>query len=219
MKFVNTLFIGATALCLTACGDHSKNNNTTNAGSGAVTATASAPATQNATPVTAKPVYKKPTPAESKFNDMRVTAFTVTPTELKITVPTNKDVVYGVIFDQEADRVITTVAAYQNGDMALYINNGATKKLKGTEAAKFTALAQTYLDKTTKAHDTSVPAKGSVKFYLLTNKGIYVADEPVKNIADHTSAWAAMFDEGNKITVQLKKAVKKNADYVIIPAS
>jgi hypothetical protein len=204
MKLLNTLFISATAICLTACGNHSKNDTTTATDSGTVTTTATAPATQNTTPATARPVYKKPTPAETKFNDMRVTAFTVTPTELKITVPADKDVVYGVIFDQEADGVITTAAAYQNGDMALYINNGATKKLQGPEATKFTALAQTYLDKASKAHDTSVPAKGSVKFYLLTNKGIYVADEAVKNIADHTSAWAAMFDEGNKISAQIK---------------
>lgn len=204
---LQAFFSTAIILCFCACGDHSKNN--TAAGSDTGKTAASQPAASTNTNTTAQPVYKKPSPAESKFKELRIDAFTITPHDLKTSAPVSEDVVYGVIFDQENNGEITTLATYQNGDIALYLSTGSVKKLKGSEAPKFVALAQTYLDKATKAHDTFVPAKGMVKFYLLTNKGIYVADESVKNLTAHTSAWAAIYDEGNKIIKQAKLAAGK----------
>jgi hypothetical protein len=211
MKLDHTIKLLVTCtviICLTACGNHSKKSNDTNADSTKPDVAKTTKETTNVTNIATAPVpgYKVPTPAESKFNEQRVTAFTITPNDLKITVPVNKDVVYGVIFDQEVNGAITTLAAYQNGDAGVYYSSGKTGKVKGnTLAVKFVTDAQQYLDKTTKAHATAAPEKGMVKFYLLTNKGIYVADEAIKNLNGHTSPWAAMFDEGNKVLANLKK--------------
>ena len=210
MRLKPTLQILVTAIviiCLAACGNRSKKSNDTNADSTKAEVAKTAKETTNATNIATAPVpgYKAPTPTERKFNEQRVTAFTITPNDLKIAVPVNKDVVYGVIFDREINGAITTLAAYQNGDAGIYYSTGQARKIKGSSPAEtFVTHAQQYLDKATKAHDTAIPEKGMVKFYLLTNKGIYVANEPVKNLTDHTSPWAALFDEGNKVLVSTK---------------
>jgi hypothetical protein len=210
MRLKPTLHILVTAAviaCLAACGNQSKKSNDTNADSAKTDVAKATKDTTNTASTAAAPVpgYKAPTPTERKFNEQRVTAFTITPNDLKITVPVNKDVVYGVIFDREINGAITTLAAYQNGDASIYYSSGQTRKIKGNSpAATFVTHAQQYLDKAAKARTTAAPEKGMIKFYLLTNKGIYVADETVKNLTAHTSPWAALFDEGNKVLVTIK---------------
>jgi hypothetical protein len=206
MRLKPTLHILVTAVvitCLAACSNQSKKSNDTSADSAKTDVAKTTNAASTATaPV---PGHKAPTPTERKFNEQRVTAFTITPNDLKITVPVNKDVVYGVIFDRETKGAITTLAAYQNGDASIYYSSGQTRKIKGNSpAATFVTHAQQYLDKAAKARTTAAPEKGMIKFYLLTNKGIYVADETVKNLTAHTSPWAALFDEGNKVLVTIK---------------
>ncbi len=113
------LLAGAFALCIAACNNNSKNNSAASADTmkQAPAPTAQPVHTDNA--AAAQAAYKKPTPAEAKFKDLRLTAFAITPVDLKITVPIDKDGVYVVVFELETDGFITTVATYLNVDVAL----------------------------------------------------------------------------------------------------
>jgi hypothetical protein len=214
MKIVHTFqkLISATAvICLAACGNRSDNSNSTTADSGATTKADTQGTAKNTESTVPKTAYVKPSKTESKFNDLRTMAFTVTPTELKITVQADKEVVYGVIFDQEIDGGTATLVSYQTGDASLYQNNGNSIIGGGSHAnvsnvtKQFVALAQTFLDKCTKARTTSIPDKGMVKFYLLTTRGIYEADESMLNIKGHTSLFNTLYDSSTKVLTELKR--------------
>jgi hypothetical protein len=204
------------ALFISACsGNHAKNGSDTATNAPADVKTVAPvtvqPTGQSSKPATPATVYRAPTPTENKYNDLRISALTTTPNDLKIAVPADKNIVYGVVTDQEADGAVTTLAAYKTGAVSLYTSAGnvigdSKHPVTSNIARVIVAQAQNFVDKATKARDTSIPDKGMVKFYLLTNKGIFVVNEPVKGLTGHTSPFADLFDKVNKVLAQLKQA-------------
>jgi len=218
MKPILTILICASAVFITACGNHPKQNTETSTAvkDSTVDSAKAQPATaQKAVTAPSGPI-KTRMPKQDKFADQRLNAFTVVPNELNIQIPRDKEVVYGIIIDQENAGAITTLACYQNGKTTLYQSKGSTVQKKAdNDAIQLVTQAKPLLDKAAKAHDTSIPAAGMVKFYLLTNKGIYVATEDMKNITAHTSPWTGLFEQANKVIDRLKR----DKEYVVSPAA
>lgn len=76
-------------------------------------------------------------------------------------------------------------------------------------AKQFVDLAQNFLEKTTNTETTPLPLTDEVKFYLLTNKGIRVGQEQVKNLENNSSQWLKLFEEGNNVLTELRKTIEK----------
>ncbi len=51
-------------------------------------------------------------------------AFTTTPEQLGLSMPTDKTSVYGVAMDWEMGSATATTTAYQTGDASLYLSSG-----------------------------------------------------------------------------------------------
>ena len=71
-------------------------------------------------------------------------------------------------------------------------------------AVAFINKAEKYLSKTTKTETTPLPDKDGIKFYLLTNKGKFVAQEQIKNIENNSSEWLDLFEEGRKLITEIR---------------
>jgi len=76
-------------------------------------------------------------------------------------------------------------------------------------AKQFVTLAQTFLDKTAKTETKPLPATDEVKFYLLTNKGVFVGQETMKNFENKSSSWLQLFEEGNNVITELRKTTEQ----------
>jgi len=76
-------------------------------------------------------------------------------------------------------------------------------------AKQFVSLAQSFLDKATKTELTPLPSTDEVKFYLLTNNGVYVGQEQMKNFENNSSTWSKLFEEGNIVLTELRKTSEK----------
>lgn len=212
------ILICASAIFISACGNHSPQNTETSSVVKDLTGDSAKAQPASVQKVVAAPSgpIKTRMPKQDKFADQRLNAFTIVPNELNIQIPRDKEVVYGIIIDQENAGAITTLACYQNGKTVFYESKGGTLQKKAdNDAMQLVLQAKPLLDKAIKAHDTSIPANGMVKFYLLTNKGIYVAAEDVKNISAHTSPWTNLFEQANKTIARLKS----DKEYVISPAA
>jgi hypothetical protein len=61
---------------------------------------------------------------ENAFGGLRKQAFSVTPEQLGLSLPTDKTVVYGVIMDWEMGGATATTVSYQTGDASLYLSSG-----------------------------------------------------------------------------------------------
>ena len=72
-------------------------------------------------------------------------------------------------------------------------------------AKQFVSLAQSFLDKTIKTEATPLPLTGEVKFYLLTNEGIFVGQDQMKNFENNSSTWLKLFEKGNNVLTELGK--------------
>ena len=142
-------------------------------------------------------------------------AFSRTPEQLKLSLPTNKTIVYGIVMDWEINGAIATIVSYQTGDASLYLSTGGGVIGGGqhenvSSAAKhFVSLGQSFLDKAKKTEKTTLPETGVIKFYLLTNKGIFVDQEQMKNFENRSSTWLSLFDHANILLTELQKTAEK----------
>lgn len=149
--------------------------------------------------------------AENTYDGLRNMAFSTTPAQLGLILPTGKTVVYGVIMDWEMGEGIATTVSYQTGDASLYLSSGSGVIGGGQHdsvnnaAKQFVNLAQTFLNKGTKTETTTLPTTNQVKFYLLTNNGIYVGQDIMNNFENNSSEWLRLFEEGNKVLTELRQ--------------
>jgi len=152
---------------------------------------------------------------DNAFEGLRNMAFSATPEQLGLSLPTDKTVVYAVIMDWEMGGATATIVSYQTGDASLYLSSGGgvigggQHQNVNSVAKQFVSLAQTFLDKTTKTETTPLPATDEVKFYLLTNKGVFVGQEIMKNFENNSSTWLKLFEEGNNVLTELRKTSEK----------
>lgn len=152
---------------------------------------------------------------ENSFEGLRNMAFTPTPDQLGLSLPTDKDIVYGVIMDWEMGGSIATVVSYLSGDASLYLSSGGgvigggQHQNVNLEAKKFVQMAQNYLSKASKTEETTLPKSDAVKFYFLTNKGKYVCQENISNFEKNTSELLPLFEEGNKVLSELRIVSEK----------
>jgi len=148
---------------------------------------------------------------ENPYEGLRHIAFSITPEKLGISLPTGKTTVYGVVMDWGIDGATATVISFQTGDASFYLSTGGgvigggRHKNVNSASKQFVRLAQSFLKKATKTESTGLPVTDQVKFYLLTNNGIYGGQEIMKNFENSSSDWMKLFEEGNKVLSELRK--------------
>ena len=158
---------------------------------------------------------KNTKPDDNPYKDLRQLAFNATAEQTQLVKTTDPNKVYGVIMDWDLGEGIATLVCFETGETSMYyssgggiIGGGGHDNVKKS-VAEFISLAQSYLDKTIKTDTTLLPEKDCVKFYLLTSKGRFVAQESMTNIENESSKWLPFFEEGNKVISALRVSTEK----------
>lgn len=145
---------------------------------------------------------------------LRNMAFSVTPEQLKLLIPIERIKVFGVIMDWDLGDGIVTLISYETGDASMYLSTGGGVigggKYENVRAISkgFIAKAQYFLEKSFKTDTNPLPQKDYIKFYFLTNKGKFIAEEHMSNMENGSSNWLDFFEEGNKLISELR-SIKK----------
>lgn len=153
---------------------------------------------------------KKEETFATEYERLRHTALQVTPAQLGLDIPANTLRVYGVVMDWDMNGVILTLSAYINGAANAYLSSGASAMGSGKnpvvaeQASEFVQVAQDYIGRVVPVAATGLPAPGTVRFYLLTNHGIYAAQEQLHFIDDNSSPWLGLFFRGNMVINEIK---------------
>lgn len=148
---------------------------------------------------------------ENAYQGLRNMAFTATAEQLGLALQPDQASVFGVVMDWEMDGVIVTTVAFKTGDASLYLSTGGGVIGGGQHenvtiaAGRFIDTAQKYLEKTALAETQALPTKNQVKFYLLTNQGIFVGQEELENFENNATDWFELFEDGNKVLTELRK--------------
>ena len=151
---------------------------------------------------------------ENPFNSLRQMALSVTPEQLRLE-SSDETKVFGIVMDWDLGTGIATIVAYKTGDASMYLSSGGGVigggQHENVRQSVFTyvQLGQEFLSKSKKTESTPLPDKDSVRFYLLTNKGTYYAQEEMKNIENESSDWLRLFEEANKVLTELRKTTEE----------
>ncbi|RLD24423.1 MAG: hypothetical protein DRI54_06125 [Bacteroidetes bacterium] len=189
---VGIILIVGLVFCLMSCGNNSKSKNKKMNGG------------QN---ITKTKIHKT---KENAYGSLRNMAFSATPEQLRLSLPTDKTVVYGIIMDWGMDGATVTTVSYQTGDASMYLSTGGAfigggqHQSVNSAAKQFVNLGQTFLDKTLITEKTPLPETDMVIFYLLTNKGVYFGKEKMKNFENNSSTLLKLFEAGNKVISELR---------------
>ena len=141
----------------------------------------------------------------SQYEKLRNLAFSIQYTDLHLELPLDTIIVYGTIMDWRVEENVATVIALSTGDASVYLKSGQIF-VGGYAHDKIAVLAksivrnsQVLIPKTVPFIDNEYPEKHSVKFYLLTNRGILVHGESENSIKDIHNEWSKLFKSGNMI--------------------
>jgi preprotein translocase subunit YajC len=146
----------------------------------------------------------------NNFIDLRNMALDVTPDQLELSLPVDQIKVFGVVMDWDLGDGTMTLVTYQTGDASMYLSSGGGvigggQHVNVSKVSKeFVLLAQKYLDKAFKADTTTLPDKDCFKFYFLTNKGKFTAQETIDNIEKKSSKWLDLFESANNVITELR---------------
>ncbi len=153
---------------------------------------------------------QKVDPNNNPYKDLRNLALGATMEQIGVNFQTNQTKIYGVIMDWDLGDGTATLISFLSGDASLYLSSGGGmiggsghQNIKNTAIA-FIDKANGYLELTSKADSTPLPEKSCIKFYFLTNNGIFVGQEQMINIENSSSKWIDLFEEGNKVISEIR---------------
>lgn len=151
-----------------------------------------------------------PAPDANSYEGVRNLALKVTPAQLKLTIPPSETFVYGVVMDWDMGEMITTLAAYITGAASTCFSSGGVvagggvNPAVGEAAVDFVTFAQDFVYRAIAVTTTDLPAKGCVRFYFLTNQGIFAAQEQTRHFEDNTSPWLHLFAKGSIVINEIR---------------
>lgn len=148
-------------------------------------------------------------PGSYEYN--RHTALHVTAQQLGLSVQPAVTKVYGVVMDWDMSGTVLSLCTYITGAANAFLSSGTAVTGVGSNpaiaehASALVQMAQDYLSKCMPVSDTGLPLPGTVRFYLLTNNGIYAAQELLSAIDDNSSPWLGLFFRGNMVLDEIKQ--------------
>ena len=164
------------------------------------------------------PPPKPPKPAkppEEVFMDLRKQAFSTDPAGIGLTVQENE--AYGGLMELGLPTSIVTLICFANGDASFcYQSGGGMTGGGGHEpvrkaAKEFVILAEKALPEMSPATDQPLPQPDTVRFYVLTPKGIFTTETYREDLNDPHSPLGALFYGGQEVVTTMRQIQAQRA--------
>jgi hypothetical protein len=167
-------------------------------------------------PKPAAPKPPKPAkPPEEVFMDLRKQAFVTDPAGIGLTVQENE--AYGGLMELGLPTSIVTLICFANGDASFcYQSGGGMTGGGGHEpvrkaAKEFVLLAEKALPEMSPATEQPLPQPDTVRFYVLTPKGIFTTETYREDLGDPKSPLGALFYGGQEVVTQMRQIQAQRA--------
>jgi hypothetical protein len=147
------------------------------------------------------------------YEGVRAIAANVKQGDLQLSIPETQTLVYGVMMDWHMGESILTLVSYITGASNVYLSSGpgitggGKNPEVGELAARFVAEGQEFLPRAVQVAQPGYPSQGCLRFHLLTNHGLFAAQEKLAHIEDTTSPWLPMFIRGNTVINEMRNGV------------
>lgn len=202
MKRSNLLTTLLIITLLASCG-HQNNESKRNSESGETIESTQSPEGSIVTAITDYETYL----------EMRSALLKINPEEFGMTKSESNNQLFGIVLDVSQGDSIMTISAYQTGDVSVYYSTGMlymagvnVKKFRDM-AIKYTNLSQEYIELAEKTDNINLPESEFVKFYFVTNNGLYLYQDKLNSIRESDSHWNVLIDRGMEIVKAYKEAI------------
>jgi hypothetical protein len=154
-------------------------------------------------------------PPEEVFMDLRKQAFASDPSAMGISVQENE--AYGALMELGMPSSIVTLICFANGDASFCYQAGGGMTGGGVhervrQAAKqFILLAEKALPELAPATEQPLPQPDTVRFYVLTPKGILTSEVYREDLADPQSRLGALFYAGQEVVTVMRQVQAQRA--------
>lgn len=161
----------------------------------------------------ARVTEKSAPPVTSKVQDYesaRAVSLSITKEQLGLNIPDSVTRVYGVVMDWDMNGTLLTVSAYITGAANAFLSTGALATGSGgspsvaEQASEFVLVAQDFLNRAMPVADLGFAPPGTVRFFLLTNRGVYAMQEMLALIDDNSSPLLPLFFRGHMLIEEIK---------------
>jgi hypothetical protein len=165
-------------------------------------------------PAAPRPV-KPAKPPEEVFADLRKQAFATDPGAMGISVQENE--AYGSLMELGMPSSIVTLICFANGDASFCYQSGGGMTGGGVhervrQAAKqFILLSEKALPELAPATEQPLPQPDTVRFYVLTPKGIFTSEVYREDLADPHSPLGALFYAGQEVVTVMRQVQAQRA--------
>lgn len=145
------------------------------------------------------------------YERWRHTALHIKPADLKLAIPANQLLVYGVIMDWNMGDVIVTLSAYITGAANMYLSSGGSitgggkNPVVGEAAVDLVTAAQYFTERSVAVTTAELPTSGCIRFTLLTNHGTRAVQEQMQFFENESSSVSVLFEQGNKVLLEIRK--------------
>jgi hypothetical protein len=180
----------------------------------------SKPAGGPGTPRRAPKVEKTP---EETYMDLRQKAIETDPKRLVLTSELKPDEAFGVLMEMGISTSVVTLAAFADGDASIYYKTGGGMIGGGSHetvraASKdLVARAQKALPRMTKTTSFPLPEDGRVRFYGLTQRGVFTVETSRQSLGERPTELSALFASGQEVVAQMRQVEEQRAKPAFAP--
>jgi len=126
-------------------------------------------------------------------------------------IETSKNDVFGVIMDWGLEEGTSTLVVFETGDVSMYYSSGGgmiggiTHEEVRKAGEIFLSNCKGFIKNAEVLQDLNLPTKDFVRFYFLTDDGILIAEESMRNFEKGDSKWLELFIAANNVITEFTK--------------
>jgi hypothetical protein len=150
-------------------------------------------------------------PPEEVYAGLRKEALETSPMNVGMAGQIQDDEPYGILMEMSIASSVVTLACFGSGDASVYYQSGGgmvggiSHEPVRKVAKEFVAQAQKALPRMKKTNEYPLPSPDSVRFYVLTPKGVFTVETSRQSLGDSKNALSAMFYSGQEVVSQMRQ--------------
>jgi hypothetical protein len=152
------------------------------------------------------------TVGEETYAGLRETALSTSADQLQLTLDDRQLSAFGVLMEMGFEGATVTLVSFTTGDASLYLSTGGGiiggigHETVRNAADALVATAQGALPQLTKTAAFPRPDTGQVRFYVLTNRGVYASESVAEvQLGNTPHPLSALFFAGHNVITELRQ--------------
>lgn len=153
----------------------------------------------------------KPKPPEEVYAGLRKEALATSPMNVGMAGQIQDDDPYGMLMEMSIASSVMTLACFGSGDASVFYQTGGgmvggiSHEPVRKAAKEFVAQAQKALPRMKKTNEYPLPGPDSVRFYVLTPKGVFTIETSRQALGESQNTLSTLFYSGQEVVSQMRQ--------------